>query len=255
MNRFIIGVFFFTLAVSVKSQTVGLPDIAADRPGMATPPFIAQPKTFQIESGFSFDRITGDHTFQETTLYNSSLLRYGINRNSEIRIQTDFLHFKTDSLNITGFNPLTLGTKLLISEAKGIIPKTSFLVNLIFPDFGNKNFRPGNFAPSFYLLMQNDITEKLNLCYNFGMEFDGESPVPVEFLALCLGYGFTEKLSGFIENYDYFTGGTKAETYLDFGCSYLLRKNFQLDLSGNMNIQNIDKYFMVNAGVSWRIRK
>ena len=103
------------ITISSKSQTNELPDISADRPGMSTNPFIAPSKKIQIETGFSYENDKRENLFQETTLYNSALFRYGLNKNSEIRLQTDYAKVKTDSISITGFNPLTVGTKLLIS--------------------------------------------------------------------------------------------------------------------------------------------
>jgi hypothetical protein len=102
------------IAISSKSQTIQLPDISADRPGMATTPFILLPQKLQIETGFSFEKIQTKTTIQETTLYNSSLIRYGINENSESRLQMDYAHVKTDSFDIKGIIPLTIRTKLLV---------------------------------------------------------------------------------------------------------------------------------------------
>jgi len=188
-------------------------------------------------------------------LYNSTLLRYGINKNSEIRFQTDYAQFKAGNYKISGFNPLTVGTKLLISEKKGILPQTSFLFNLTLPYFGNKNLRPTNPAPLIYLLLQNDFTQKINVCYNLGLEYDGESSIPNEFTAICFGYNSTDRLSWFIENYNYFSDKIKPEYFIDFGIAYLFGKNIQIDLSGNNNLQNFEKYFMVGFGFSWRIPK
>jgi len=241
--------------ISSKSQTNELPDISADRPGMATNPFIAPSKKIQIETGFSYENDKRENLFQETTLYNSALFRYGLNKNSEIRLQTDYAKVKTDSISITGFNPLTVGTKLLISEQKSILPKASFLLNLTLPCFGEKIFRPENLTPSFYLLMQNDITDKLSICYNIGIEYNGIITEPMEFAAICFNYSITNKFSGFIENYNWFSNSSKPENFIDCGFAYLLRKNIQLDLSGNMNLQDIENYFMINFGVSWRITK
>lgn len=255
INKIIISIFLGLISIISKSQTIELPYFYADRPGMATPPFIAEPKYFQIETGFSYEKNQLEKPFQENILYNSTLLRYGINKNSEIRLQTDYARVKTDSVNIAGFNPLTIGTKLFISEANGILPKTSFLFNLTLPGFGEKNFRPKNLTPSIYLLMQNDITKKLNICYNIGIEYDGEKTDPIEFTAICLGYSFTDKLNGFIENYNWFSNKTKPENFIDFGFAYLLGKNIQLDLSGNTNVKDIRNYFMINFGFSWRITK
>lgn len=251
----IISTLFLSFAIVSKSQTVELPDISADRPGMATTPFILQPQNLQIETGFSYEKIKTETTFQETMLYNTTLLRYGINQNSELRLQTDYARVKIDSVDLKGFDPLTVGAKLIVSEGKGIIPKTSFLFNLTLPYFGKTDFKPKNLTPSVYLLMLNDLSKKINVCYNIGIEYDGESSVPKEFAAICFGYNITNKLNGFIENYNWFSNNSKPENFVDFGFAYLIGKNVQLDLSGNLNIQDFENYFMINFGFSWRITK
>ncbi len=250
MNRIIIFVTFIVLTNTAQSQTTELPDFSADRPGMATSPYIVNSKSFQIETGFSSENDNRENYLVQTFLYISSLLRYGINKNAEIRLQTDFANVKTDSLNTTGFNPLTIGTKLLITEGKNIIPKTSFLFNLTLPYFGEKNFKPNNFIPSFYLLMQNDINKKLNVCYNVGLEFDGKSSIPTKFIAICFGYSMTEKFSGFVENYNWFSSIERPEYFVDCGLTYMIKKNIQLDISGSLNLQNINKYYMFSFGLT-----
>jgi hypothetical protein len=254
-EKTIIIVILISISIVSRSQTIELSDISADRPGMATPSSIAEPKCFQIETGFSYEKNELKKPFQKSICYDMTLLRYGINQNAEIRLQTDYTQVKTDSANTTGFNPLTFGTKLLISDAKGILPKTSFLFNLTLPCFGERSFRPQNLAPSIYLLMQNDITKKINLCYNIGIEYDGESANPTGFAAICFSYSITEKLNGFIENYDWFANYIKPENFMDIGFGYILRKNIQLDISGNINLQAFENYSMINFGVSWRIPK
>jgi len=253
INKIIAGGFLVFISVISKSQINDSTIISADRPGMATPPSIEAAKSLQLETGFSLEKNHLEKPFQENIDYNFTLLRYGINKNSEIRLQTDYVQVKTDSANITGFDPLTIGTKIFISEAKGIIPKTSFLFNLTLPYIGKKNFRPEYLAPSIYLLMQNDITGKLNVCYNLGLEYDGESASPAEFAAICLGLGITDKVSGFIENYNWFSSASKPVNFVDLGFAYLVSHKIQLDLSGNMNLEDIKKYFMINFGISWRI--
>jgi len=248
-----IGLLLILVALPAISQTTDLPDITADRPGMSTPPSIVGAKSIQFESGFSFEKITSGNTVQENILYNTTLVRYGINKYAEIRLQTDYAQEKTDSTNLIGLNPLTLGTKILVAKGNKILPFTSLFVNLTLPWVGNKNFRPGNLAPSFYLLMQNNITDKLNLCYNIGIQYDGFTSIASKFAAICLGYNFTEKLSGFLENYNWFSRNTDGANFIDGGFAYLVSKNLQLDLSGNLNLRDFRNYYMTNFGVSWRL--
>jgi hypothetical protein len=248
-----ISILFITLAIVCKSQTTEILCLSADRPGISTSPDIVPAKYFQIETGYSFEKMKTENSLIKTTLFNSTLLRYGINKISEIRVQTDYAKVKTDGDAVTGFNPLTIGTKLLIAEEKNFIPKTSFLLNLTLPFFGEKEFRPKYMTPSFYLLMQNDITAKLNIGYNIGIEYDDTGTAPKKFVAICFNYNFTDRLWGYLESYNWFSDNIKPENYTDCGFAYFLKKNIQLDLSGNMNLHEFKEYYMIIFGISWII--
>jgi hypothetical protein len=240
-------------SVTGKSQDISGSDFTADRPGFATSPFIAGTHKLLLELGFAYEKITQNQTFNESILYPNTLFRFGLNSTSELRIQWDYAQLKTDNQIINGFKPLVAGTKLNITKGSGLVPHTSFMFNLALPGTGQKKFRLDHLAPSAYLLMQNDFSEKLNLGYNIGVEYDGASVQPSTFLAICLGYNFSKKLSGFLENYNWYLLNAKPENYVDLGLAYLLRKYVQLDLSGNLNIQPGLSYFMINLGVAWRI--
>ena len=251
--RIFLLVCLLFVAVRGRSQDIVLPAISADRPGMATSPGIVLPHKFQIETGSGFEHLRNAASFHEQGMYNSSLFRFGINSFSEIRLQTDLVGIKTDSLQYAGFNPVTVGSKILLSGSKGILPDVSLLVNLTLPWFGEKHLKPSNFAPSLYLLMQNDLSAHFNLCYNFGMGWDGENAVPEQFAAICLTASVNQRFSGFIESYNYFARYQTPEFMADCGCAYLVRNNLQLDISAGTDFNNLRSYFIIDAGVSWRI--
>lgn len=255
MNRIVIGIVLITITITVRSQSIELPTMTADRPGFATSPFLVLPKHFQIETGSAYERASGNHTIQEMILFNTFLARYGINKILEVRFQSDFAKVKTDSVNNIGFSLITAGAKLMVYKGKGVIPMTSLMANLTFPFSEEEFFKPESPMPSFYLLMQNDITEKFNISYNFGMDFIGGYSVPIEFAAICFEYDFTESLITFIESYNWFATGALPKNFIDVGCAYLITKNIQLDLSGSMSLQDFKNYFMINGGFTWRIAR
>jgi hypothetical protein len=253
MHRIVICIVLIAMTVTVFSQPIELPTMTADRPGFATSPNLVIPKHFQIETGSAYERASGSHTIQELILFSSFLARYGINKILEVRFQSDFAKVKTDSTSNMGFSLITAGAKLLIYKGKGIIPMTSLMVNLTFPFSDDEFFKPESPMPSFYLLMQNDITEKINISYNFGMDFIDGYSVPIEFAAICFEYDFTESLITFIESYNWFATGELPKNFIDVGSSYLITNNIQIDLSASMSLQDFTNYFMVNGGVSWRV--
>jgi hypothetical protein len=173
----------------------------------------------------------------------------------EVRVEADFAKVKTDSLIRTGFNLWTAGAKLQIYKGKGIIPITAVMANLTFPFSNNESFKPLSPKPSVYLLMQNNITEKLGINYNFGVDFINGYSVPVEFAAICFEYGFTESLTISLESYNWFATGQLPINFIDVEGAYMFGKNIQPDLSISMSLQDFRHYFMVSGGFSWRIPK
>lgn len=255
MNRIVIGIVLITMTITVRSQSIELPTMTADRPGFATSPFLVCPNHFQIETGSAYEKASGNHTIQELILFNTFLARYGINKILEVRLQSDFAKVKTDSVNRVGFNLMTAGAKLLIYKGKGIIPMTSLMVNLTFPFSNDEFFKPESPMPSFYLLMQNDITDKFIISYNFGMDFIDGVSVPIEFAAICFEYDFTQNLITYIESYNWFATGALPKNFIDVGGAYLITKNIQLDLSVSLSLQDFAHYFLINGGVAWRITR
>jgi hypothetical protein len=255
MKKSLLFLFLLLLSCIGLAQTDEIPDITADRPGMATPANIMLPLKLQIESGSSYERSNAKDNFFENIYFNSTLLRFGINRNAEIRLQTDLLRARNYGQQDFGLNPLTLGTKVLIFKGRSILPMTSMLMNVTLPWIGNKSFGPAHLSPSVYLLMQNDVTDKLNVCYNFGAMYDEQQERANEFFALCLSYGITDRFSAFLENYNWFASGAPPSNNIDLGFTWVVQKNVQLDLSGNLSLQDLNNYFMINFGVAWRIMR
>jgi hypothetical protein len=255
MIKYFLCFLLIIFILQVRAQDTSDEAISSDRPGIATPPSILGPGRVEIETGFSAEKISGPDFYQETILYNTTVLRFGINKNFEIRLQDDFARVKTDSLVITGLNPVTIGTKLLISQGKGAVPEVSFMVNLALPYVGDKRFRPEHPTPSFYLLMQNDLSKKFSLCYNFGLEYQSSTLEPDEFVAINLNYEISEKFNCFAENYNWFSDSASPRFFADAGFVWIPLHNLQVDISGGIRLTGIDKYWMMACGLSWRIPK
>lgn len=253
MNKILFSFLFLFTIVTGRSQNNDLPVISPDRPGMATSPFLVIPHKLNIEAGLGYEKSNYESFLKETFQYNSTVLRYGLWSFAEARIQTDYTRLKADSADIRGFNPFTVGTKIKLLKEKGIIPATSLLLNITLPKTGKKEFRQSNLATSIYLLMQNNLTEHISICYNIGLEFDGDSNVPDEFFAICATIDITKKLSGFVENYNYLSSSAKPTHFVDAGFAYMIYNNLQIDLSSGIDLAAVNKYIFCNAGVAWRI--
>jgi hypothetical protein len=251
-------IFFLVLCSTILAQTKDSTIFVPDRPGFATPPDIITRRVFEVEEGIQYENSTDGIMQNQNILLSSVLLRYGLLENAEVRIQTDYAYNIKDGIThseVYGFNPLTIGTKIKLVEQQGVVPNLSLLFNVTMPFFGKADFRPENAAPSFYLLMSNDITEVINFCYNYGMIWDGSSSIPTHFYAVCLSVNLNDKLSTFIENYGFLNKTTKPEFYLDAGFAYLITNHFQIDLTAAGYLNSFKDYYLFNIGFAWEINR
>jgi hypothetical protein len=251
-------ILFIILCITVTAQTKDSIPFVPDRPGFATPPDIITRNVFEVEEGIQYEKSTDGVIRNQNFLFSSVLLRYGLLENAELRIQTDFAYNITDGANhsvVYGFNPITIGTKVKLLKQQGIIPNFSLLFNLTLPFIGKDEFRPDNTAPSFYLLMANDLSETVNLCYNYGMIWDGSSSVPTHFYAVCLSVNLNDKLSTFIEGYGYFNQTAKPAFYLDLGLAYLITEHLQVDFTLAGYLNSLKDYYLLNIGFAWEINR
>jgi Putative MetA-pathway of phenol degradation len=236
------------VSTSIYSQTTE--PIETDRPDQTETPAIVPKGMFQVESGF---------TFQKNDVHNSSfslpstLWKYGVNDNFELRLITEFLLEEINNKKFNGLTPIFIGFKVKLAEEKGIVPKTSFIAHIGLPNAASTYYKIDYFAPEFRFTMQHTLSDKLNLGYNLGAEWDGFSAEPTFVYTLTTGYSITEKLGSYIELYGFLPQNNKAIHNLDGGITYLINNNFMLDLSSSIGITNNAPKHYFAFGFSFRI--
>lgn len=103
-----------------------------------------------------------------------------------------------------------------------------------------------------YAIFEHAIGERFWLCYNAGLEWDGETAAPHTFLALGMGYNITESVGVFAETYNYLHN--EGNQYMtEFGLTWLVSRRVQLDLEADMNLRNLQGYNAIGGGVAWLI--
>lgn len=228
-----------------------LPSLIPDRPGMSWGAEVTPHHNVIWDNGFGYEKSAdGAQTF---TL-SSAMFRYGLFENMELRVGSEFLLNKEDGNQKPAFGiaPLAIGAKIKLYEGSGILPSVGVLAELRSPHVGTKDQLPTYLAPSAYLLFEHSIGERFWLCYNAGLEWDGETAEPMTFLALAIGCYITESLGTFIENYNYLNSeGSQHMT--EIGFTWLVSRRVQLDLETDLDILNLGKYYSVGCGVSWLI--
>ena len=246
--------------------------IATDRPHQTETAEIVPYNTFQVETGFTFEQDKYDEFKNQNIIYNSCLLKFGLGSGIDLRFGFDVLTnkvYKKESLvnENFGFSGLSFGGKKFLTKGTRFFPKTSLLAELYLPYFGKDQFRPSFTGGTMRFLCEHEISDKLELEYNFGPDWNGNTPNVNYFFATSLTYNLIGPISIYGELYGFFTEKKKQEMdliinngfYNDIRCDggfiYLINDDFQLDLEGGLAITKSSPDYFVSFGLSYRVSK
>ena len=244
---------FVFLSVCLLAQGQEYAEFTADRPGASTGPAVVGHKVIQLEQGIQYDGDGGPGTFT----FSSTLLRYGLFPNMELRLGGDGFLYQQEGAS-QGFTPvfsgLSIGTKIKCFDGRGGIPAVSVLADFSIPCTATEGFNVDHLAPSLYLLFENPVNDWFSVGYNVGAEWDGILPSPTTFAALCFGFSATDNLGCFVESYNYFNkiGNVYA---MDFGLNWQVGRKVQLDVAANIDLANPSQCWAVSFGVAWQINR
>lgn len=222
--RFII--FLSLIATFAKAQEVAT-ELITDRPDQTESSVVVPLKALQIETGFVMESDKTDWGTRTAFAYNSTLLRYGLLKNFELRIGIEYLgeRVKTNNTNttskISGFSPLYTGFKVKIADEEDWKPEMAFLGGLVLPFTANKDFKSEYTAADMRFAFAHTLSNHFSIGYNLGAEWDGETAIPAYFYSVSLGAGITDGLGMFIESYGWLPEEGQAEHLLDTGLTYL----------------------------------
>jgi hypothetical protein len=240
--------FFIFISFIGFSQEVK--PIQTDRPDQTETPSLVPQSMFQVETGISYQENNSNNS---TITLPSTLWKYGVNANFELRLITEFSIDKINSSNFSGLNPVLVGFKSKIAEEKGIFPKTSFIGHISLPNVASSNNKTEYFAPEFRFVMQHTLSNKLSYSYNLGAEWDGFSPQPTFIYTTALGYSISKKMGSYIELFGFLPQKEKSNHSFDGGITYLINNNFMLDLSSGIGLTSNAPNYYIAFGFSFRI--
>ena len=249
-------------------QSAGEPDlINPDRPGIADGSTVIGAKTFQLESGIQEEfRRSGDS--REHTLFVPMLLRFGINRHWEARIEGNtFTRITTfDSANSTshtsGFAPISMGFKYHIYNSNGDHQISLGTIVRVFPAWGSKEFRLQHVTWDVRLAADWNLAPSLKLSVNPNIgvgryEDDKGRLFTAGLFAITLNYLPNKKLNPFIDLgvQSPEANNGKAAAILDGGVAYIIGRNIQIDASiGTGAHGETPPQPFLGFGISWRLK-
>jgi len=240
---------FFSFLASAQDNP---PELITDRPDQTESSAIIPLRLLQIETGFVMEQITSGNITMNSYAYNTTLLRYGLLKNFELRLGLEFLGSNTPD-SPSGLGPLHTGFKAKIMNENGWKPEMAILAGVNLPFTANDYYAPENTAAGFRFAFSHTLSEKLSLGYNLGAEWDGTSASPGFFYSLALGISLTERLGMFAESFGIIPESGVAEHMLDAGVTFLVLSNLQFDVSGGVGLNEVSRDHFVSFGLSYRL--
>ena len=254
----LIPLILLLITFTVKAQET-VPKLITDRPDQTESSTVVPFRSLQIETGFVMENDESTISKHTSFAYNTTLLRYGLFENMELRLGLEYLGEKIIYKNIdlqdtySGISPLYLGFKTKIAEENGWMPEIAFLGAMVLPFTADKEYKPSYPAANMRFSFAHTLSDRFSLGYNLGAEWDGESVIPSYFYSIALGIGITDKLGMFIESYGLILEEGKGEHLLDMGFTYLIKPNIQLDISGGIGLNDETINNFISAGLSLRL--
>lgn len=249
--------------IALKEDLTVFPVIITDRPTASVSSFTLPSKTFQIETGFIYENTKEVDVQYESWYVATTLLRYGIWDNFEVRLESLYQHnsydFSDPELNsdstVSGLGPVSLGFKVHVIDEKGIRPQIAIMGQGTLRHIGSDSFHPTYSYPTAKLSATHTLLPGFFLTYNAGFGYNGENADGFFLYSGLLAYSLNTRFSVFGEVYGTFDNGNLPNHRIDGGFVFLARNNLQFDLTAGMGFdEDVDKYF-INTGVSWRIPK
>ena len=256
--RYILIAIFILSPLLIKAQEKTF-ELITDRPDQTESSAVVPLKTLQLETGFIMETDKAGDLEIKSFAYNTTLLRFGLLKNFELRLGLDYLGEKItdDTFNssgsVSGLSPLYTGFKVKIAEEEGWKPEIAFLGGLILPFTATNDFRPEYSAVNIDFAFSHTLSERISLGYNLGAKMDGESAEPGYFYSLALNIGLTDNFCMFTECYGLIGEKGYAEHLADAGFTYLLLPNLQFDISGGIGINDNATDNFISFGLSYRI--
>ena len=260
MSKFLFVLCFSLLAVGLKAQSDSTSALVTDRPTASAAASLVGKGVFQIETGYAYQDfvfatvVNGDVRSQVLTL-NNTLLRYGISNGVEINFSQSINRFrvKVDDTVLDGaeseFAPTAIGLRFKLAKEKGALPDLSLLANVIGSPFTGDETGT---AIDVRVNANHTLGGGFSLGWNFGINYFDDIDEVTSIYTLVLGYSITPELAAFGEIFGTFTENFRQHS-VDFGFTYLVNNNVQLDVFGGFGISDFAPDNLFGLGASFRL--
>ena len=277
MNKKILFFFFLCSSYLLNAQYTNV--INSNRPGFSESPYSVGSGIYQIETGFFYNSskivrtFTVPSSFGYTLDFRTSFFDEKLEFNTNFALQKDKVAFKnvfTSDYFTTGVSDLSFGAKYLVFHQeyedkskeirswkrrhafdwKRAIPSVAIYVG-INTNLVNDIYKLEGLTPKFGVLLQNNLSKKLNIVTNVFYDNIGSSYSELAYIVTGT-YAFNDTWSSFLEHQGSYN---KYQTNNNFGTgiAYLSSRHFQVDASTRLNFNGKTTEFYAGLGFSFRL--
>lgn len=245
-----------TFSLQAQEEKAGL---ITDRPDATEAPTTVPVGSLQVETG-AFTTSFSNGNFEDRVIgYNTTLLRYGIFSNLELRVGWNYeqntISFQGQEISeLTGLSPLLFGAKVAIRKERGWMPEIGLIGHLFLPFTASADFKPEFTSADFRFAFNHTLSERSGLAYNIGGQYGGDSPELAYIYTIAYGYAVTEKLGAYVELYGDLPENNRANHFWDAGLTYAVAPLVQIDATIGTSITE-GQDLLLSAGISFRIDK
>jgi len=245
------------------TESSGVDPIVTDRPDFTEASSTVGKGRVQLESGYTYVRDRSNGTTATLHSYPEALLRIGLFADwFELRIGQNLSSSRTSSTggpaNDFGVNDLYLGTKLGLTEQRGLFPEAALVLQALIPT-GSRSITAGEVLPGANLLYGWTVIEdRLSIAGSTQVNrtLDESNRGRALFAqSLTVGYTLTEKLGAYTEWFAFLptrAPESGSEHYFNGGFTYKVTPNFQLDIRAGLGLnERADDFF---AGTGFAVR-
>lgn len=238
--------------------------ISTDRPDFVESSTVVGTGRWQVETGVSFQR-DGEGGLRSRSLTTPTLLRYGLNATTELRLETEgYTRARTadaegEATRSSGFSDMSLGMKWHVhdGDAEAGKPSTAWLLHVDLPT-GAKPLRGHGARPSLRAVAEWDLPHDFSLGVMPGVQTDTDEAgrrFASGLFAATLGKDFYGRVHAFVElaaqQLASRAHGGNIVTF-DTGFAVRLGDDWQWDLSLQKGLSAVAPDLQVGLGLSAR---
>ena len=242
--------------------------LVTDRPTQTAAANLLAKGEWQVETGYAISQIeamdpgmgnpTTDVLMRQDITINTSQLRYGLTNKIELNFYQSLTKTRSKrgstvvESNPSALAPTGMAVRVHLAEEKGALPQLAVLTGFTASPFVNKE---NQWDYNFRINASQSLTDKLALGYNLGANLLNDFDDLQSFYTLVLSYAIVPRFSLFGELYGSFERENQAQHSFDYGATYLVNNNIQLDVFGGFDISERASDTLFGFGFSFRVPK